>query len=257
MKTKTFLALMLGTMLVFTACKKDKADEPANPKDNTEQSSSEDQEEQGNQETDPVDNIDPFNGYEYVDLGLTSGNLWATCNVGADTIGKIGDYFAWGEVASKTDFGWVNYRYGNASNAITKYCYDADYGLDGFTDDKMTLSDEDELVKAIWGGVWRMPTPADFQELIDECSWVDDLVAGEVGCRVTGPNGNSIFLPLGGYINGSELSATSNGYYMSNTLNEELPFGFDGLWFQIGNEGVSGLDRSHGYTVRPVASAQE
>ena len=74
-------------------------------------------------------NFITFNVYEYVDLGLPSGLLWATCNVGADTPEDYGDYFAWGETQPKDTYNWSTYQYCNGSyNTLTKYCNDSDYG---------------------------------------------------------------------------------------------------------------------------------
>lgn len=259
MKTKTVFALILGGLLVLAACKKEKTQGPVNSGDNTEQTSNDEQQGDSGQpsggEQDPVD-ADPFNGHAYVDLGLPSGNLWATFNIGAAEVGEIGDYFAWGEVAARDSFGWQNYSYGHRYNGLTKYCYDAEYGLNGYTDEYVTLLDEDDAVKVLWGGAWHMPTPDDFQELIDECAWSIEEI-GEVGCLVTGPNDNSIFLPLSGYMDGTEVLADSYGYYLANKLNDVGPHGADGLWFSLLERGVTGLNRSLGYPIRPVASPQE
>ena len=242
---------MLGTMLVFTACKKDKADEPANPKDNTEQPSSEDQEEQGNQETDPVDNIDPFNGYEYVDLGLPSGNLWATCNVGASEPWEYGGYYAWGETEEKSDYTWKTYKWCNGSyDSMTKYCTDSIYGR---VDNKTVLDPEDDVAHVKWGGSWRMPTLEEQKELLDECTWEWTELNGVNGYRVTGPNGNSIFLPAAGYRDGSKLQYNrAVGDYWSSSL--YVRYGYScSLYFQIDGYYYSGYYyRYYGRNVRPV-----
>ena len=73
-----------------------------------------------------------LNGHEYVDLGLPSGTLWATCNVGADIPEKYGDYFAWGETQSKDNYGWDSYQLGIDYNKLTKYCNNPEYGYNGF-----------------------------------------------------------------------------------------------------------------------------
>ena len=74
------------------------------------------------------------NGHDYVDLGLRSGTLWATCNVGADNPEEYGDYFAWGETQSKTIYDWSTYAYSNGDyNQLTKYCTQSDFGFNGFT----------------------------------------------------------------------------------------------------------------------------
>ncbi len=132
------------------------------------------------------------NGYEYVDLGLPSGLLWATCNVGATKPEEYGDYFAWGETEPKEDYSEVTYRWCNGSSTqLTKYCYDRLYG---FVDNKRTLEPIDDAATANWGGVWRMPTQAEQVELGTECTWIWTTLNGVEGCKVFGPNGNSIFL---------------------------------------------------------------
>ena len=104
--------------------------------------------------------------HEYVDLGLPSGLLWATCNVGATSPEDYGDYFAWGETQPKDTYEWSTYQYCNGSyNTLTKYCSNSSYGYNGFTDNLTTLLPEDDAATANWGGNWRMPTKEEFQEL--------------------------------------------------------------------------------------------
>ena len=80
--------------------------------------------------------------HEYVDLGLPSGLLWATCNVGADTPEAYGDYFAWGETEPKNTYNLSTYQYANGTfddPQLTKYCNNPSYGYNGFTDNLTTL----------------------------------------------------------------------------------------------------------------------
>ena len=133
------------------------------------------------------------NGHEYVDLGLTSGTLWATCNVGADAPESSGDYYAWGEVTThysaggNTDsptwkegysagYNWSTYKWCNGSiDTQTKYVpqsYASDYGYEGFYDDKVTLEKADDVASQTWGGSWVVPTHAQQKELYNECYWV-------------------------------------------------------------------------------------
>ena len=77
-----------------------------------------------------------YNGHDYIDLGLPSGTLWATCNVYAETPEGLGSYFAWGETTTKADYDWSTYKYCNGSeNTLTKYCNDANYGYNGYSDE--------------------------------------------------------------------------------------------------------------------------
>ena len=111
------------------------------------------------------------NGHEYVDLGLPSGTLWATCNVGAATPQDYGNHYAWGEVEPKDNYDWRTYKYGRETK-LTKYCFDSEYGKDGFTDSKETLDLEDDAAYMNWGGNWRMPTHKQQLELSLKCYWL-------------------------------------------------------------------------------------
>ena len=154
------------------------------------------------------------NGHEYVDLGLPSGLKWATCNVGANSPEEYGYYFAWGETTTKADYRWSNYKYGTRDN-LTKY---------NGSDNKTTLDPEDDVATANWGGTWRMPTREEQDELREKCTWVWTTQNGVNGYKVTGPNGNSIFLPAAGYMDGGTLlSAGSYGNYWSSSLNTGNP----------------------------------
>ncbi|MBQ5926152.1 MAG: fimbrillin family protein [Paludibacteraceae bacterium] len=163
------------------------------------------------------------NGHEWVDLGLPSGLKWATCNVGATTPEGCGDYFAWGEVEPKTTYNWITYKYCvDDEDNLTKYSINStygDYGKDGFIDNKTILDPEDDAATVNWGGAWRMPTTAEQQELIDNCTWDWTTQNGVEGHKVTGPNGNSIFLPLTGYMfEGTLYDDWKDCYFWSSSL---------------------------------------
>ena len=70
--------------------------------------------------------IGTINNHEYVDLGLPSGKLWATCNIGASSSEENGSYFAWAETEPKEYYDWSNYKYSRNANGwpynFTKYC---------------------------------------------------------------------------------------------------------------------------------------
>lgn len=161
------------------------------------------------------------NGYAYVDLGLSV--KWATMNVGATSPEEYGDYFAWGETQPKSEYNWGTYKwcdgeYGN----LTKYCSLSEFGI---VDNKTKLEPEDDAATVNWGGAWRMPTRNEQDELRTECNWTLDTMNGVDGYTVTGPNGNSIFLPMPGYfydkviedigINGTYWSSEHAEYYSS------------------------------------------
>ena len=187
-----------------------------------------------------------------VDLGLPSGTLWANRNVGADYPEDYGDYFAWGETATKSTYSWNNYKWCNGtSDSQTKYCTKDSYGT---VDDLTTLESEDDAATANWGKQWRMPTYEEMNELRTECTWTWTTQNSVNGYKVTGPNGNSIFLPAAGYRNGSDLySVGSSGYYWLRSLNQSYPSSAYYLYFYsefygTRNDGY----RSYGHPVRAV-----
>ena len=122
------------------------------------------------------------NGHDYVDLGLPSGTLWATCNVGAENPEDYGDYYAWGETSphysvNDADTIWLDVDdysggyawslYGHCdgtNNTLTKYCNNGEYGTEDY---KSVLDAEDDAATANWGSGWRMPTQAEWVELIN------------------------------------------------------------------------------------------
>ena len=161
-----------------------------------------------------------YGGHYYVDLGLPSGTLWATCNIGADASEEYGDYFAWGETQPKNYYSWGTYLYCNGGQSnLTKYCTNNNYGYNGFVDNLTTLLPEDDAATANWGVGWRMPTWEEWQELIDNTinTWV--IQNGVNGRLFTASNGNSIFLPAAGYIYDDHLSNVGNwGDYWSSSL---------------------------------------
>jgi len=199
---------------------------------------------------------DPFNGHEYVDLGLTSGTLWATCNVGASKPEEYGDYFAWGETtgynSGKTNFEWSTYKWFNGSSStMTKYCTSSSYGT---VDNKTELELSDDAARANWGGQWRMPSSAQIYELISECNTEWTTQNSVYGRKVTSKkNGKSIFLPAAGYRYVSLDDAGSGGYYWSRSL-EKSSYGAYYLNFASNGFSWHGYYRFYGRSVRPVVS---
>ena len=193
-------------------------------------------------------------GHEYVDLGLPSGLKWSTCNVGAITPEEYGDYFAWGEVEPKEYYDWSTYKYASRYNQLTKYCDNSDYGKDGFTDTKTILDPEDDAAYVNWGGAWRIPTTAEQQELINNCTWTLTTQNGVNGYKVTGPNGNSIFLPAAGFMyEGTLGDAGSGGIYWSSSLYIGDPSDAYGVvYFNSDNVDSDYSSRYFGQSVRPV-----
>ncbi len=205
----------------------------------------------------PDEPVTPPDEHEWVDLGLPSGTLWATCNVGATAPEEYGDYFAWGETEPKDYYDWDTYKWCNGSyNTITKYCMLSSYGT---VDNMADLDPEDDAAYVNWGEGWRMPTKEQQQELVEKCSWMWTMSYGVNGQLVTGPNGNTIFLPNPGYLWGSSLSDDSAyGVYWSRTLysySPDVAYCMDFSWRDVHYWNY--YDRSHGRSVRAVRVSQE
>ncbi|MBQ6728596.1 MAG: hypothetical protein IJQ83_00515 [Bacteroidales bacterium] len=197
---------------------------------------------------------DCVNGHAYVDLGLPSGLLWATCNVGADNPEDYGGYFAWGETQPKDYYDWSTYQYCNGSNStMTKYCTNADYGNNGFVDNQTTLFPEDDAATTNWGSDWRMPTKEEWQELYNNTTWTWTTQNGVNGRLFTAANGNSLFLPAAGSRWDGELDyAGSYGYYWSSSLYTDRP---GSAWYLDVNSGDTYVGNNYryvGFSVRPV-----
>ena len=197
----------------------------------------------------------PIDTHEYVDLGLPSGTLWATCNVGADNPEDYGDYFAWGETEPKSNYEWTTYKWCNgSSNTMTKYCTDSYYGM---VDNKMELDPEDDAAYVNWGSSWRMPTKDQQTELRTKCTWTWTTQNGVNGHLVTGPNGNSLFLPAAGYrFHSSLYYEGSRGSYWSRTLYSSDPSWACGVLFNSEGLTWSTNDRYGGFPIRPVRVPQ-
>lgn len=177
------------------------------------------------QDTTPVIPADTTTSdYAYVDLGLPSGTLWATYNIGATKPEEFGDYFAWGETEPKEFYDWSTYKYATTNekgslDSITKYNTNEKYGI---VDSLSTLLPADDAATINWGSEWRMPTNEEHRELVEECQYQMTEVNGVYGVKFTGKNGNSVFFPAAGYRNGSDVYYEGgDGYYWSSSLNEE------------------------------------
>lgn len=191
-----------------------------------------------------------INGHEAIDLGLPSGLLWATCNVGASSPDKIGNYYAWGEVKTKTTFSESNYLLiANKNNGIvhyTKYITSSTYGT---IDNKTVLDSSDDVASVVWGGTWRMPTSKDFEELISKCTWKDDYTNQRVIC--TGPNGKCIYFPDCGFYKNSELINANCIYMWTSSL--YIYDGYASAFEEFGRTEIYYENRYYGLTVRPVS----
>lgn len=194
--------------------------------------------------------------YSYVDLGLPSGTLWATCNVGAENPWDYGDYFAWGEVTTKDYYDWDTYKYCKGTeNTMTKYCNESEYGYNGYTDNLTVLESEDDAATVNMGSDWRMPTQAEFQELKENCDWewTDNYNGkGVSGYIVKSRRGSSlIFLPAAGYRHNFVLGNADSfgGYWSSSVDYRDLAWR---LTFLTSGCSVDDGSRYCGFSVRPV-----
>ena len=184
-----------------------------------------------------------------VDLGLSV--KWATCNVGANKPEEYGGYYAWGETATKEDYG-STYKYFKEDKdglfgMITKYCTIEKYGI---VDNKTVLEKSDDVAYTTLGGKWRTPTDEEWDELKEKCTWTKTTIHGVDGYKIETSNGNFIFLPEAGYKIGSKMS--EGGYYWSSSLFENDPR--DALYTYFYGEKIS-KDfncRCGGRSVRPV-----
>lgn len=202
-----------------------------------------------------VDSIVTYSEGIAIDLGLPSGTLWADRNIGADSPEGYGDYFAWGETTPKSTYNWSTYKYCKGSyDTMTKYNNNSSYGT---VDNKTVLELSDDAATANWGSNWRMPTHEEHEELNTKCTWTWTTRNGVKGYKVTGPNGNSLFLPAAGSCYDSSVSLVgSGGCYWSGSLNEsKLDSSYAwGMYFNSGYHysNVS-YNRNYGLAVRAVA----
>ena len=189
---------------------------------------------------------DPYNGHEYVDMGFTSGVKWATCNIGATTPEGYGEYFAWGEIATKELY--------ESSNCSSYY---KDLG-------DISGNPEYDVATAKWGKGWRMPRLQDMYELVTQCQWIWSNVNGIDGFNVVSNiNGNHIFLPASGWmctmIEDGVLDQGEWGYYWTTTPYSEEIEGKENtntkaccVTFSSGGFMTEYGMRRNGFVVRPV-----
>lgn len=192
-----------------------------------------------------------YNGHAYVDLGLPSGTLWATCNVGADTPEDFGDKFAWGETSPKDTYNWITYVHCYSNyRELTKYCPKSNYGLWGYTDTLTILQPEDDAATANWGNGWCMPTKEQWEELKANTNsrWTSQ---NDVYGRVFAGNGQSLFLPAA-HINSWDGWSEEIRYWSSSLGGS--PECADEFYYGDGNPGIYGSNRCYGESVRPVRS---
>ena len=196
------------------------------------------------------------NGYRYVDLGLSV--MWADANVGAENPEDYGNYYAWGEITEKDNYGFYNYKYGGY-NTMNKYCLDSAHGtVDGLG----TLLPEDDAASVNMGGNWRTPTKEEWQELIDNCTLTLDTINGHRGYRYTASNGKSIFIPRAGNIWGNRSSFGDIGllhYWTANVKEDSSETAYVVMNYAYGESVretpfINNWGRHNGFSVRGVFS---
>lgn len=193
------------------------------------------------------------NNHPCVDLGLPSGTLWSTCNLGANMPESYGYYYSWGETYLKDVYSWSSYKHCNGGqNQLTKYCNNYQYGYNGFTDNLNMLQSTDDAASSLWGKDWRIPTLTEWNELLRNTtiSWTN--YNGVNGMLFSASNGNSLFLPAAGYRQeNSSYASINKGYYWSNRLDND-PRRAWYLNFSVDQCVMSPSFRYLGFRIRPV-----
>lgn len=183
---------------------------------------------------------------EAVDLGLSV--KWASYNLGAYTPEGFGDYYAWGETDTKEVYNASTYKYYNFEwETVTKIGYDI-------------CGTQYDVAHRLLGDDWRMPSQAEWKELVQNCEWQSANINGVVGFQVTGPNGNTIFIPSAGrlYDNGSGLQngyENVSGFYWTGTVAEDNEYNYR-IYRASLSKGLIGADGYDvpeiGMSIRPV-----
>ena len=217
---------------------------------------------------------------EVVDLDLPSKTLWCKYNLGVEQNYLLipedwyGDYYAWGEIKTKSEFSWPNYKFGKLNNKLTKYCNNPNYGLNGFTDNLIELLPEDDAAyqnKKLHNFKFHIPTKEQCEELINYTIsyWVNNYdpnkikhnpkddggIKGLNGRVFEGKNGNQLFIPAAGYYDGDKCCYA--GYYcdlQSASFYTSVPNNAYDLYFNLFNIKTSINGRCYGFTVRPIVN---
>ena len=174
--------------------------------------------------------------YEAVDLGLSV--RWAAFNIGATKPEEVGDLFSWGETSTKKSY----------SEAAYAYYKNEQYEYIGVN----ICGTKYDAARQSWGGLWRLPTRSEIADLTSKCTWKAETLNGVKGYRVTGVNGNSIFLPAAGYQDGTERKEVgTGGFYWSGSLNRNMTSSAYNINFR-GYDAEWTASRAYGFSVRAV-----
>ena len=194
------------------------------------------------------------NGFDYVDLNLPSGTLWATCNVGANKPSDGGLYFQWGDIKGYTKkqvgkdkiFTWNDYKF-SINGSFTNFRK--------YTTPGATLELCDDAAKILMGGDWHMPTPDQINELINYTthSWTtQDGISGMLFSSNKDAS-KSIFIPAAGYAwDGSAEGSGSYGFVWSSTLHPNYVYSSQELGFGSNGPYLNGFNRDFGFSIRGV-----
>lgn len=173
-----------------------------------------------------------------VDLGLSV--YWSSCNVGAETPEEYGDYFAWGETKPKSSYTENNYSYFDNN---TKTYTDIGDNISGTEYDAATVN---------LGSDWRMPTKAEMQELVNNCTWVWSQVSGINGYKIIGQNGNSIFIPASGWYRYSLNESNAKLYcWCSNQYDAQYS---SCIFASSSIRHINTDPKYNGFSIRPVTT---
>ena len=193
-----------------------------------------------------------------IDLGIyvtrTDGTsykvYWADCNIGASKPEEYGDYYAWGEIETKAEYSWSNYKWATNGdiNNLTKYCQ---------SDNKTVLDSEDDVAYVKLGGRWRMPTSSDWAALLTQGAWRWTIRDGIEGIEVYRTdnvwNGNQIFLPY----NLAEWNGEVDGYYYTSNRHGDRPWAAIVRYYTGSSFYGKSFERCHGALIRPVYVSED
>ena len=238
MNMKRFVILFLVALIPMMAVPQDPISRPGKKKQNTTRTTSGKKNPTSvKKQSVKVSEPDGFvNDHGYVDLGLSV--KWATCNVGASSPSDYGDYYAWGETSTKSDY-----------STSTSKTYGKSMGNIGGNSSY-------DVARAKWGGSWRLPTGAELEELKTKCTWTWTTQGGHNGYKVTGMNGKSIFLPAAGGRSGTSFYRVGeSGDYWSSTpyvCNTVAYY----LYIFSSYHDTGWSDQYYGHSVRPVVEPE-